>query len=226
MPKERKQNVFFYQAAGNKEPKCLKLVLCQVGLHVVTTQFHLLKQARFQCLNDDVASVWLNPPPKNKTIPFRYKDHIQGLDWKWYGEKRSRQLPKNKSQRSSENTAQDHSIQVEQTWLPRGICAEDHTYESTPSIHILKNTEPFHKIKQWQNHWVSNIIYSFSLSLESLLYISYILFSQFHRFLFSSSNFQFDLPLISKKEKKKKKSRLYYTKMQTNFHTVNSLTKS
>lgn len=164
-------------------------------------------------------------PPKNKTIPFRYKDHIQGLDWKWYGEKRSRQLPKNKSQRSSENTAQDHSIQVEQTWLPRRICAEDHTYESTPSIHILKNTEPFHKIKQWQNHWVSNIIYSFSLSLESLLYISYILFSQFHRFLFSSSNFQFDLPHI-KKRKEKKKSRLYYTKMQTNFHTVNSLTKS
>lgn len=224
MPKERKQNVFFYQAAGNKEPKCLKLVLCQVGLHVVTTQFHLLKQARFQCLNDDVASVWLNPPQKQNNSFQVQRSHTRtGLKMIWG--KRSRQLPKNKSQRSSENTAQDHSIQVEQTWLPRGICAEDHTYESTPSIHILKNTEPFHKIKQWQNHWVSNIIYSFSLSLESLLYISYILFSQFHRFLFSSSNFQFDLPLISKKEKKKK-SRLYYTKMQTNFHTVNSLTKS
>lgn len=78
MPKERKQNVFFYQAAGNKEPKCLKLVLCQVGLHVVTTQFHLLKQARFQCLNDDVASVWLNPPPKTKQFlsgtKITYKD--------------------------------------------------------------------------------------------------------------------------------------------------------
>lgn len=217
--------MFFYQAAGNKEPKCLKLVLCQVGLHVVTTQFHLLKQARFQCLNDDVASVWLNPPQKQNNSFQVQRSHTRtGLKMIW-GKKRSRQLPKNKSQRSSENTAQDHSIQVEQTWLPRGICAEDHTYESTPSIHILKNTEPFHKIKQWQNHWVSNIIYSFSLSLESLLYISYILFSQFHRFLFSSSNFQFDLPLISKKEKKKK-SRLYYTKMQTNFHTVNSLTKS
>lgn len=47
MPKERKQNVFFYQAAGNKEPKCLKLVLCQVVLHVVTTQFRLLKQVHF-----------------------------------------------------------------------------------------------------------------------------------------------------------------------------------
>lgn len=150
------------------------------------------------------------PPPQKQNNSFQVqRSHTRtGLKMIWG--KRSRQLPKNKSQRSSENTAQDHSIQVEQTWLPRGICAEDHTYESTPSIHILKNTEPFHKIKQWQNHWVSNIIYSFSLSLESLLYISYILFSQFHRFLFSSSNFQFDLPLISKKEKKKKKQIVLY----------------
>lgn len=224
MPKERKQDVFFYQAAGKKEPKCLKLVLCQVGLHVVTTQFHLLKQARFQCLNDDVASVWLKTP-QNKTIPFRYKDHIQGLDWKLYGGKKKQTTSKEQISKIFRKHCSRPQYTDWTDMATRGICAEDHTHEPTPSIHILKNTEPFHKIKQWQNHWVSNIIYSFSLSLESLLYISYILFSQFHRFLFSSSNFQFDLPLISKKEKKKK-SRLYYTKMQTNFHTVNSLTKS
>lgn len=116
MPKERKQDVFFYQATGKKEPKCLKLVLCQVGLHVVTTQFHLLKQARFQCLNDDVAQCGSKPP---KTKQFLSGTKITYKDWteNYMGEKRSRQLPKNKSQRSSENTAQDHSIQIEQTWL-------------------------------------------------------------------------------------------------------------
>lgn len=84
MPKERKQNVFFYQVAGNKEPKCLKLVLCQVGLHVVTTQFHLLKQARFQCLNDDVASVWLkNPQKQNNSFQVQRSHTRTGLKMIW-----------------------------------------------------------------------------------------------------------------------------------------------